>query len=132
LAELAAERRTLVFFEAPHRIAGMLTDLAAIFGAGRPAVVARELSKLHETVYRGTLEELAVRAGQEENFARGEITVVVQGAPDSEATTSTYSLEQVVGLLVKELPPGKAAAIAAQLTGARRSDAYAIALRMKG
>jgi len=132
LGQLAAERRTLVFFEAPHRIAGTLTDLAAIFGASRPAVVARELSKLHETIYRGTLEELAARAGQEENFTRGEITVVVQGAPESDAAAATYSLEQVVGLLVKELPPGKAAAIAAQLTGARRSDAYAIALRMKG
>jgi len=75
-ARLAAEQRTLVFFEAPHRIAGTLADLAAAFGADRPAVLCRELTKTYEEVRRAPLGELAA-AGE----WRGEITLVVGGAP---------------------------------------------------
>ena len=78
LRELAAESRTLVFFEAPHRIAGALADLAATFGADRSAAVCRELTKTYEEVRRGTLGELAAWATDGET--RGEITVVVAGA----------------------------------------------------
>ena len=132
LGGLASESRTLVFFEAPHRIAAFLADSSEIFGADRNVAVTRELTKLHETIYRGTLAELAARARDEENFARGEITVVVQGATGLANASSAYELERVVALLVKELPPGKAAALAAQITGARRSDAYALAMLGKG
>ncbi|GIF10949.1 16S rRNA (cytidine1402-2'-O)-methyltransferase [Actinoplanes teichomyceticus] len=79
LRELATEPRTLVFFEAPHRIAGALADLAAIFGADRPAAVCRELTKTYEQIRRGGLAELAEWATADE--PRGEITVVVGGAP---------------------------------------------------
>lgn len=129
LARLASEPRTLVFFEAPHRIDAMLADLAAAFGAERRASVARELTKAHETVYRGTLGELARRAAEEENFSRGELTVVVQGAPAEAQAIDEALLRRAVELLVKELPPGRAAAVAAQLTGASRSAAYALALQ---
>src|SRR5687768_4581450 len=81
IAELSHERRTLVFFEAPHRIAESLEDLSAGFGAERRAAVARELTKVFETVYRGSLAQLAVQARSDANFSRGEITVVVEGAP---------------------------------------------------
>lgn len=127
LANLAAERRTLVFFEAPHRIADMLADLADTFGPERRAAVARELTKVHETLYRGTLAELARRAAEEENFRRGELTVVVQGAAQEARGVDEALLRRAVDLLVKELPPSRAAALAAQLTGASRSDAYALA-----
>ena len=130
LARLAAETRTLVFFEAPHRIAATLADLAAEFGGDRRAVVARELTKAHETIYRGTLTELAQRSGSEDNFQRGEITIVVTGAPDVAATgVDTELLRRAVDLLSKELSPSRAAAIAAQLTGATRSQAYELALK---
>lgn len=129
LQTLANESRTLVFFEAPHRIEESLADLAAVFGATRRAAVARELTKQHETVYRGTLAELAQRASSEPNFARGEITLVVQGAPESTASVDPRALERAVSLLVRELPPGRAAALAAQLVGGKRSEAYAIAMR---
>jgi 16S rRNA (cytidine1402-2'-O)-methyltransferase len=129
LAKLANESRTLVFFEAPHRIAETLSDLAAEFGADRPAVVARELTKAHETIYRGTLAELAERARTEPNFQRGEITLVVHGAPPKITTVDPELLRRTVALLVKELPPSRAAAVAAQLTGATRSEAYALATR---
>ena len=129
LAALAHERRTLVFFEAPHRIVAALGDLAAELGAERQAVVARELTKVHETVYRGTLGELAARAQAEPNFARGEITLVVQGAAPVAGGVDPQLLRRAVELLVKELPPGRAAAIAAELTGATRAAAYALATR---
>jgi 16S rRNA (cytidine1402-2'-O)-methyltransferase len=130
LAALADEPRTLVFFEAPHRVEECVADLAAAFGDEREAVVARELTKMHETIYRGTLAQLAALARGEANFARGEITIVVQGAPPASARADAHFLERAVALLVKELPPGKAAALAAKLTGARRSEAYAIATRI--
>jgi 16S rRNA (cytidine1402-2'-O)-methyltransferase len=83
LRELAAEPRTLVFFEAPHRIADALADLAATFGADRGAAVCRELTKTYEEIRRGTLDELATWAG--EVPPRGEITLVVAGAPATPA-----------------------------------------------
>ncbi|HEX8758255.1 MAG TPA: 16S rRNA (cytidine(1402)-2'-O)-methyltransferase [Steroidobacteraceae bacterium] len=126
---LAAEPRTLVFFEAPHRIAATLTDLAAELGGDRRAVVARELTKAHETIYRGTLSELAHEAGCEDNFQRGEITIVVAGATAAPSGVDAALLRRAVDLLSKELPPGRVAAIAAQLTGATRSEAYALATR---
>jgi 16S rRNA (cytidine1402-2'-O)-methyltransferase len=79
LREMAAEPRTLVFFEAPHRVTGALADLAATFGADRPAAVCRELTKTYEEVRRGSLAELAAWAAESE--PRGEITLVVGGAP---------------------------------------------------
>jgi 16S rRNA (cytidine1402-2'-O)-methyltransferase len=130
LAELASEPRTIVFFEAPHRVAEMLSDLAAELGADRRAVVAREMTKTHETVYRGTLKELAALAQQEPNFQRGEITVVVDGAAEREATgVDTQLLRRAVDLLSKELPAGRTASIVAKLTGAKRSDVYALLTR---
>ena len=129
LEALAHERRTLVFFEAPHRIVAALTDLAAVLGSERAAVVARELTKAHETVYRGTLGELAARAATVANFARGEITLVVHGAPAAAAGVDERLLHRTIAVLSKELPPGRAAAVAAQLTGATRAAAYALATR---
>src|SRR5689334_7449103 len=84
LAELAGEPRTLVFFEAPHRAAATLRDLAEAFGAERPAAVCRELTKTYEEIRRATLAELAQWSGQEP--PRGEITLVVGGAPERPAT----------------------------------------------
>jgi 16S rRNA (cytidine1402-2'-O)-methyltransferase len=131
LAALANETRTMVFFEAPHRIAQSLADLAAAFGTARQAVVTRELTKRHETIYRGTLGELAERALREENFQRGEITLVVHGgALPAALSVDPQLLRRTVTTLLKELPPGKAAALAAQLTGAKRSDAYLIAMQV--
>ncbi len=124
LARLAGETRTLVFFEAPHRIAETLTDLVEEFGAERRAVVARELTKAHETVYRGKLSELAHRAVSDVNFQRGEITLVIEGAPLAASTVDSVLLKRAVELLGRELPPGKAASVVAQLTGASRSEAY--------
>lgn len=79
LAELAAEPRTMVFFEAPHRVLATLDAMVAAFGPGRPAAAVRELTKLHEQVVRGPLEEVRARLG--EQGPRGELTLVVGGVP---------------------------------------------------
>jgi 16S rRNA (cytidine1402-2'-O)-methyltransferase len=131
LAELAVETRTQVFFEAPHRIAESLEDMGAAFGATRRAAVARELTKVFETVYRGSLAELAAIARSDANFARGEITVVVEGAPSAPVEEGArITLDAALRALLPELAPSKAAAVAARLTGAKRNDAYALALQL--
>ena len=93
LGELADERRTLVFFEAPHRTAATLQALADAFGEDRRGAVCRELTKTHEEVRRGPLAELAAWAG---DGVRGEVTIVVEGAPAPEAVTDPEALAALV------------------------------------
>ncbi|WP_018221225.1 16S rRNA (cytidine(1402)-2'-O)-methyltransferase [Salinispora pacifica] len=102
LAALATEERTLVFFEAPHRVAVALADLAAAFGAHRPAALCRELTKTYEEVLRRPLGELASWAAEEP--ARGEITLVVAGAsgparqrPDDETLRAAVATREATG-----------------------------------
>ncbi|MGB8327570.1 MAG: 16S rRNA (cytidine(1402)-2'-O)-methyltransferase [Steroidobacteraceae bacterium] len=131
LRSLASERRTLVFFEAPHRLRESLKDFATVFGTQRRAAIARELTKAFETVYRGTFAELLVVADNEPNLERGEITLVVAGLPGGDAAAyDTALLGRALELLLKELPPARAAAIAARLCGVPRSAAYALALTL--
>jgi 16S rRNA (cytidine1402-2'-O)-methyltransferase len=133
LARLHEEPRTLVFFEAPHRIVATLTDLVQIFGDDRLAVITRELTKMHESVYRGTLRELYELAQNDADISRGEITLIVAGVTRDEAASGDGELlARALQLLLQELPPARAAAIAAQLAGCKRSDAYELAVRMRG
>ncbi len=128
LAELAAEARTLVLYEAPHRIAECLEDLATACGALRRACIARELTKRFETFYRGTLGELAARAKSDPDLARGESVILVEGAPATEPGAA--ELDATLAVLLKHLRPSAAAAAAAGITGVRRADAYARALTL--
>ena len=130
LEGLAREVRTLVLFEAPHRIADTLADCVRVFGAERRAAVARELTKVFETVYRGTLGELAARAAAEEDFRRGEITVVIAGAEavPVEESAQRELLERVLQQALAYLPASKAAALAAAVSGGSREEAYALAV----
>jgi 16S rRNA (cytidine1402-2'-O)-methyltransferase len=107
---LAGEPRTLVFFEAPHRVAGTLADLAAAFGPDRPAALCRELTKVYEEVRRAPLGSLAASAV--EDPPRGEITLVVAGAPVTPAEAPTAAD------LVAEVA-------AREATGVRRKEAIA-------
>jgi 16S rRNA (cytidine1402-2'-O)-methyltransferase len=124
---LASEPRTLVFFESPHRIGDALADLATAFGPDRRAAVCRELTKLHEEVARGTLAELAERF---QDGARGEIALVVEGAPPASA-----SLEDGVARVVQLVADGarlrEASTEVAELTGLSRRELYEAALRQK-
>ena len=129
LLRLSQEPRTIVLFEAPHRIAAALAELAAAFGAQRTAVIARELTKIHESVYRGTLESLQQRAGSDADMARGEITLVIAGSPEAEDGDAAL-LARLLPLLLKDLPPARAAAIAAQISGVPRRVAYEQAMQL--
>ncbi len=130
LDALAAETRTLVFYESPHRIGETLAACAQSFGAARRAVLARELTKLHETVYRGTLAELCERASSDADLARGEIVLAVAGAPAAVAGDGA-GLDRVLALLLAELPLKQAARLAAAIEGVRDNEAYKRALVLK-
>jgi 16S rRNA (cytidine1402-2'-O)-methyltransferase len=106
VAALADEPRTMVFFEAPHRLAATLADLADAFGPARPAAVCRELTKIHEEVRRGPLRGLAEWA---EGDVRGEITLVVGGAPPSTAAPAAAELAADVAALEAQGRPRKEA-----------------------
>ena len=128
LESLRDERRSLVFYEAPHRLREALRDLAEVFGADRPAAVARELTKVFESVYRGTLGSLAGTVEEDTDMMRGEIVLVVGGAGDA-ATAVSNDAARIVNLLAGELPPARAAKLAARITGAPRAELYEIAQR---
>jgi 16S rRNA (cytidine1402-2'-O)-methyltransferase len=122
LGLLAAERRTAVFFEAPHRLAEALADMADVLGAERRAVVCRELTKTHEEVRRGPLSELATWAA---DGVRGEVTVVVAGAPEPEVELTADELVRQVGVREQAgLTRKEAVAAVAQETGVARRDVY--------
>lgn len=128
LGGLAAEPRTMVFYESPHRLAATLADLAAAFGADRPVVVARELTKLHEQWWRGGVGQAAAWAL--EASPRGELVIVIQGAPPAPEPRAG-DLEAVIaarlaqGSSVKEV----AVEVAGQF-GVSRREGYAIAVRL--
>src|SRR5262245_46551634 len=124
LAELADEPRTMVFFEAPHRVAATLADLVDAFGADRPAALARELTKTFEEVRRAPLGELA--ASVEARPPRGEITLVVGGAPPADVDVSADDLAAAVAALEEAGTPRKAAiAAVAAARGLPKRTVYA-------
>jgi 16S rRNA (cytidine1402-2'-O)-methyltransferase len=123
LTELAGEARTLVFYESSHRVRECLDDMAAVFGAVRPAVLARELTKLFETVLDGTLADLIARVAADSNQERGEFVLLVGGRPEAEDARLAEG-RRVFALLREELPPARAAKLAAAITGAARKSLY--------
>jgi 16S rRNA (cytidine1402-2'-O)-methyltransferase len=123
LARLAGETRTLVFYESSHRIADSLADMRAAFGDERPVVLARELTKLFETVLDGTLAELHARVEADDNQRKGEFVLIVQGAGD-DADAQLAEGRRVYSMLNEHLPPSTAAKLAAEITGAPRKALY--------
>jgi 16S rRNA (cytidine1402-2'-O)-methyltransferase len=128
LQDLAYDTRTLVFYEAPHRLAATLTDIALCFGPDRETVVARELTKQFESIYHGTAQELGGRAKQDSNMGRGEIVIVVRGASTSHPVQ--HDVEKILRALCEELPPAQAAKLAAKITGEKRSGLYERAIAL--
>ncbi|MFT4158035.1 MAG: 16S rRNA (cytidine(1402)-2'-O)-methyltransferase [Microbacterium sp.] len=124
LRALASEPRTMVFFESPSRLASSLADMGAAFGDDRRIAVCRELTKLYEEVRRGTASELAAWA---EGGVKGEIVVVVEGAPRREAAAED-ALAQVQELVASGIRLKEAAAEVAGLTGLSARDLYQAAL----
>ena len=123
LAALAGETRTLVFYESAHRIEESLADLCAAFGGERPAVLARELTKLFETVLDGTLANLQSRVQADPDQRKGEFVLVVQGMGE-DADAKLAEGRRVHAILARQLPPSAAAKLAAEITGAPRKTLY--------
>lgn len=123
LAALAAEPRTLIFYESAHRIDEALADCMGAFGAERAAVIARELTKLFETVLDGTLAELHSRVVADPNQRKGEFVLVVHGAPEA-ADAKVTEGRRLYAALAQHLPPSTAAKVAADLSGASRKALY--------
>jgi 16S rRNA (cytidine1402-2'-O)-methyltransferase len=130
LETLASESRTLIFYEAPHRLKEALADMVAVLGWERRASVSRELTKRFETTYSGSLAELAARVASDENMTRGEIVIVVAGSSAAPQETAEINAEQLLRALLDELPAAQAAKIAASVTGRKRADVYEAAVRM--
>ena len=137
LRALSREPRTMVFYEAPHRLRECLEDCAAELGAARRALVARELTKLHESTYDGTLGELAARAPNDADLLRGEAVLVVEGvseAPAGAVEDAVHGLgtDALLAALLAELPVSRAVDVVVKLTGARRNAVYRRALELRG
>lgn len=124
LRALAGETRTMIFYESSHRIFECLDDMRDAFGATREAVLARELTKLFETVIGEPLGELAARVAADPDQQRGECVVLIAGGSEGVDAKLTEG-RRVFALLREELPPAKAARLAASITGAPRKALYA-------
>lgn len=131
LQALQDEPRTLIFYEAVHRIVDLLESLVEVFGPTRPATLARELTKKFETIRLATLAELFAFVSDHAEQQRGEFVLVVGGAP---ARTHAVAVEdqQVLKKLLAALPLKQAVKLTQEITGARRHELYALALEWKG
>lgn len=129
LEQVREEPRTLIFYEAPHRILESLQDMETVFGGERPALLARELTKTFETLKGLPLAELRAFVAGDSNQQRGECVVLVGGwsAPEGEQAISSEA-QRVLDLLLAELPLKRAAALASEITGVRKNLLYQLAL----
>jgi 16S rRNA (cytidine1402-2'-O)-methyltransferase len=123
LAQLAPETRTLVFYESAHRIDETLADCIAAFGGERRAVIARELTKLFETVLDGPLAQLHAQVTADANQRKGEFVLLVEGVGD-DADARIAEGRRLYAKLGEHLPPSTAAKLAAELSGAPRKALY--------
>ena len=128
---LAAEPRTLIFYESPHRIIDSLADMLAEFGAAREAMVARELTKKFETLRAGSLGVLADWIARAETPRQGEFVVLVHGAEARTVAPALPDAERVLKLLMAELPTRQAVDLAVGVTGLPRNTLYKLALAHK-
>ncbi|WP_231759772.1 16S rRNA (cytidine(1402)-2'-O)-methyltransferase [Microbulbifer elongatus] len=131
LSALASETRTMVFYEAPHRVLETLEAMTESFGGQREAVIARELTKAFETIQLLPLAELVEWVRADSNQQRGEIVLLVRGAEAAKASALDGESERVMKLLLAELPPKRAAAVAAEITGVNKKVLYNWSLSQK-
>ena len=123
LQELAGDARTVIFYESSHRVAESLADMRDVFGGDREAVLARELTKMFETVLGEPLTELAARVVADPDQQRGEHVILVAGRGE-EADAKLTEGRRIFAILREELPPAKAAKLAAAISGAPRKLLY--------
>jgi 16S rRNA (cytidine1402-2'-O)-methyltransferase len=131
LEGLKKDTRTLIFYEAPHRILDSLIDFVAVFGKDREACIAREMTKTFETIKKSTLGELLEFVQQDHNQQRGEIVVVVGGYHAGLEVENTEATDQLLKRLLQDLPVKAASQLAAELTGIKKNELYQRALQLK-
>ncbi|MCK5718038.1 MAG: 16S rRNA (cytidine(1402)-2'-O)-methyltransferase [Thiomargarita sp.] len=129
LENLSKENKTLVFYEAPHRILDCLNDMIDVFGAEREAVLVKELTKIYETVYRATLVDILNWLNTATERQKGEFVLVVSGASEDK-TRLNPEAERIFHLLRKELPNKKAAKLTSEITGVSKNILYAFGLTL--
>ena len=122
LQRLAAEQRTMIFYESVHRITDSLADFVAIFGADRPAFLGRELTKMHEQCVQGTLAEMHEKSVSGEVTSKGEFVVIVAGAP--EASPSSLDIDRLLREFSAVLPGKDVAKVLSRATGEKRNVLY--------
>lgn len=130
LARLALYPFALVFFEAPHRISASLADMRGTLGAPRRVVIARELTKLFESIHACTLAEAADWLGRDANRRKGEFVLIIEGAAPSIAGGDES--RRVLETLLAELPLKQAVSLATRIAGGRKNELYELALKLKG
>lgn len=129
LEQVKEEPRTLIFYEAPHRILECLQDMEQVFGADRPALLAREITKTFETLKGLPLGELRAFVEADSNQQRGECVVLVAGwTPPEDEDVIGAEARRILDLLLEEMPLKRAAALAAEITGVRKNLLYQVAL----
>ncbi|CAM4458661.1 MAG: Ribosomal RNA small subunit methyltransferase I [Legionellaceae bacterium] len=127
---LQDENRTLVFYEAPHRIIETLQDMAVVFSLSRHATIARELTKTYETIYSATLEEIIARLIADKQQQKGEFVILIQGIKKENLSAFSES-ERILKILLAELPVKQATNLTSQITGEKKNTLYTLALAMK-
>lgn len=132
LERLLHETRTMIFYEAPHRLLPVLQTMADVFGENRKAVIARELTKLHESIISGNLATHIRRFTTHADQLRGEIVILIAGTDEEECETCEVIKEEVLDLLLAELPLKQAVTLASKITGERKNVFYEMALQKKG
>lgn len=130
LEKLATDTRTLIFYDSPRRLQSTLIDMVTIFGDERRVCLARELTKLHETINTKPVAELLDWVSNDPNQQRGECVLLVEGAKQHQ-DASEVEVNRVLNLLLKELPVKKAAAITSALLGVSKNNAYEMALKLQ-
>jgi 16S rRNA (cytidine1402-2'-O)-methyltransferase len=138
LQNLIQEPRTLIFYEAPHRLLSSLQDMMTLFGGEREAVLARELTKSFETIRRDNLAALVQWVKDDPNQTLGEMVLLVRGYEDEKGTEyvtegagETVATQRILKVLLQELPMAQAASLAAKITGVSKRILYDQALRLK-
>lgn len=130
LEALKNDNRTLIFYESPRRLQSCLTDMVVVFGQNRLACLARELTKLHETITTKPLAELLEWVSNDSNQQRGECVLLVEGIKE-QVTSDEIEINHMLTVLLKELPVKKAAAVTASLLDVSKNKAYEMALKLK-
>lgn len=132
LKALLHENRTIIFYEAPHRLLATLQDMALVYGEDRSAVVAREMTKLYESILTNPLAELVEFYTENENKQKGEIVILLEGIDEEQSESKEVVPEEVLEVLLEELPVKQAVALASKITGERKNVLYDLALEKKG